>query len=154
MLKAKRPDVEIVGDELHPLLKITDFSPYIAKIKASGADSVITGNWGQDIALLLKAAADAGLQANWYTYYAGGAGGPTAIKQTGLVAPACSTITEGDPERRAAGGAEDARRAFRAKDGVSLLYPRAVNEMRMLAKAVEGGEVDRRRRPSPRSSKA
>ncbi|MBC7730085.1 MAG: branched-chain amino acid ABC transporter substrate-binding protein [Microbacteriaceae bacterium] len=84
MLKAKRPDVQVVGDELHPLLKITDFSPYIAKIKASGADSVITGNWGNDMSLLLKAAADAGLQVNWYTYYAGGAGGPTAIKQTGL----------------------------------------------------------------------
>ena len=52
MLKEKRPDIEIVGDEFHPLLKVTDFSPYIAKIKASGADSVITGNWGQDIALL------------------------------------------------------------------------------------------------------
>ncbi len=60
MLKAKRPDIEIVGDELHPLLKITDFSPYVAKIKASGADTVITGNWGQDFALLLKASADAG----------------------------------------------------------------------------------------------
>jgi len=56
------------GDELHPLLKITDFAPYVAKIKASGADSVITGNWGQDFALLLKAAADAGLQVDWYTY--------------------------------------------------------------------------------------
>ena len=84
MLKEKRPDIQIVGDELHPLLKITDFAPYVAKIKASGADSVITGNWGNDIALLLKAAADAGLQVNWYTYYAGGAGAPTAIKQTGL----------------------------------------------------------------------
>jgi len=82
MLGAKRPDIQIVGDELHPLLKVTDFSPYIAKIKASGADSVVTGNWGQDFALLLKAAADAGLKVNWYTYYAGGAGGPTAIKQT------------------------------------------------------------------------
>src|ERR1700728_5183127 len=84
MLSAKRPDIEIVGDELHPLLKVTDFSPYVAKIKASGADSVITGNWGQDIALLLKAAADAGLKVNWYTYYASGTGGPTAIKQAGL----------------------------------------------------------------------
>jgi branched-chain amino acid transport system substrate-binding protein len=65
MLKEKRPDIEIVGDEVHPLLKVTDFSPYIAKIKASGADSVITGNWGQDFALLLKAAADAGLQTDW-----------------------------------------------------------------------------------------
>ncbi|MBE7418500.1 MAG: branched-chain amino acid ABC transporter substrate-binding protein [Ideonella sp.] len=84
MLKQKRPDIQIVGDELHPLLKITDFAPYVAKIKASGADTVITGNWGNDMSLLLKAAADAGLQVNWYTYYAGGAGGPTAIKQTGL----------------------------------------------------------------------
>ena len=84
MLKAKRPDVQVVGDELHPLLKITDFAPYVAKIKASGADAVITGNWGNDMSLLLKAAADAGLQVNWYTYYAGGAGAPTAIKQTGL----------------------------------------------------------------------
>jgi branched-chain amino acid transport system substrate-binding protein len=84
MLKEKRPDIQIVGDELHPLLKITDFAPYIAKIKASGADTVITGNWGNDLSLGLTAAADAGLQVNWYTYYAGGAGGPTAIKQTGL----------------------------------------------------------------------
>ncbi len=84
MIKDKRPDIQIVGDELHPLLKITDFAPYVAKIKASGADSVITGNWGNDMSLLLKAAADAGLQVGWYTYYAGGAGGPTAIKQTGL----------------------------------------------------------------------
>jgi branched-chain amino acid transport system substrate-binding protein len=57
MLKDKRPDIQIVGDELHPLLKVTDFAPYVAKIKAAGADTVITGNWGQDIALLLKPAA-------------------------------------------------------------------------------------------------
>ncbi len=36
-------------------------APYIAKIKASGADTVITGNWGSDLALLIKAANDAGL---------------------------------------------------------------------------------------------
>src|SRR5258706_13164877 len=84
MLKAKRPDIEIVGDELHPLLKITDFAPYIAKIKASGADTVVTGNWGQDFSLLLKAAADTGLKVNWYTYYAGGTGGATAINQANL----------------------------------------------------------------------
>ena len=130
----KRPDIEIVGDELHPLLKVTDFSPYIAKIKASGADSVITGNWGQDITLLLKAAADAGLQANWYTYYAGGAGGPTAIKQTGLVAPRLRHHRRRSEPPPAA--AQKFETAFRAKEGMTLFYPRAVNEMRMLAKAV------------------
>jgi len=29
--QGKRPDVEIVGDEMHPLLKITDFAPYVAR---------------------------------------------------------------------------------------------------------------------------
>jgi branched-chain amino acid transport system substrate-binding protein len=135
MLAAKRPDIQIVGDELHPLLKITDFAPYIAKIKASGADSVVTGNWGQDIALLLKAAADAGLKVNWYTYYAGGAGGPTAMKQTGLDHQVFQ-INEGIPN---AGhkSAVDFEKAFRAKVNMSLWYPRAVNEMRMFKAAVE-----------------
>ncbi|MGJ4892357.1 branched-chain amino acid ABC transporter substrate-binding protein [Bradyrhizobium sp. HKCCYLRH3099] len=135
MLAAKRADVQIVGDELHPLLKITDFSPYIAKIKASGADSVITGNWGQDIALLLKAAADAGLKVNWYTYYAGGAGGPTAIKQTGLDHQVFQ-LTEGFANSGNQ-AAMDYEKAFRAKVNLSLWYPRAVNEMRMFKAAAE-----------------
>src|SRR5579863_2022056 len=135
MLKEKRPDIEIVGDEFHPLLKVTDFSPYVAKIKASGADSVITGNWGQDIALLLKAAADAGLQANWYTYYAGGAGGPTAIKQTGLEHRVFQ-ISEGVPNSGDK-TAMDLEKQFRAKENMSLWYPRAVNEMRMFKAAAE-----------------
>jgi branched-chain amino acid transport system substrate-binding protein len=135
MLKTKRPDVEIVGDELHPLLKITDFAPYVAKIKASGADSVVSGNWGQDIALLLKAAADAGLKVNWYTYYAGGAGGPTAIKQTGLNHQVFQ-ISEGfaNLEHKES---MDFEKTFRAKVNLSLWYPRAVNEMRMFAAAAE-----------------
>ena len=79
-LKAKRPDIEIVGDDLHPLAQVRDFAPYIAKIKQSGADSVITGNWGSDLALLIKAANDAGLNnVKFYTYYAYGSGSPTAM---------------------------------------------------------------------------
>jgi branched-chain amino acid transport system substrate-binding protein len=82
MLGRKRPDVKIVGDDLHPLGQVKDFAPYVAKIKASGADSVITGNWGQDLSLLIKAGKDAGLDVAWYTYYAGAAGTPTAIGPT------------------------------------------------------------------------
>src|SRR3984885_1058052 len=135
MLGEKRPDIEIVGDELHPLLKITDFSPYVAKIKASGADSVITGNWSQDFSLLLKAAADAGLQVNWYTYYAGGTGGPTAIKQANLNHRVFA-IGEGFANVDHA-ASRDTEKAFRAKyNNISIFYPRAFNEMRMLAAAV------------------
>jgi len=135
MLGTKRPDIQIVGDEVHPLLKVTDFSPYIAKIKASGADSVITGNWGQDFALLLKAAADAGLQVDWYTYYAGGTGGPTAIKQANLP-DRVFAIGEGVANEPYA-PAQEFEKAFRAKVGVTLFYPRAVNEIRMLAAAAK-----------------
>ena len=134
MLKAKRPDIQVVGDELHPLLKITDFAPYIAKIKASGADTVITGNWGQDMALLIKAAADAGLQASWYTYYAGGTGGPTAIKQANLNHKVFA-IAEGHGNVPFP-ASQESEKAFRAKYGVTVFYPRAFNQMRMLAAAI------------------
>jgi branched-chain amino acid transport system substrate-binding protein len=140
MVKAKRPDIEIVGDELHPLMKITDFAPYVAKIKASGADSVITGNWGQDFALLLKAAADAGLQINWYTYYAAGAGGPTAVKQTGLNHRVFQ-ISEGFANLPHA-PAQEFEKALRAKHNVGLFYPRAVNQFRMLFAAMEQTKSD------------
>jgi branched-chain amino acid transport system substrate-binding protein len=134
MLAAKRPDIQIVGDELHPLQKITDFAPYIAKIKASGADTIVTGNWDQDLALLLKAAADAGLQADWYTYYAEGTGSPTAIRQTRLN-HRVFRVGEGGANIPNA-SSQEFERAIRAKYDMGLLYPRAVNEMRMLAAAI------------------
>ncbi|MDP4614551.1 MAG: branched-chain amino acid ABC transporter substrate-binding protein [Limnohabitans sp.] len=82
-LARKRPDVQIVGEDLHPLAQVRDFSPYIAKIKASGADTVITGNWGSDLALLVKAANEGGYNGKFYTYYTGVTGTPTALGQNG-----------------------------------------------------------------------
>ncbi len=79
MIARKRPDIQIVGDDLHPLAQVRDFAPYIAKIKASGADTVLTGNWGSDLTLLIKAANDAGLNVKFLTYYASVTGTPTAL---------------------------------------------------------------------------
>ncbi len=79
MIKRKRPDIEIVGDDLHALGQVKDFAPFVAKMKAAGADTIVTGNWGQDLTLLIKAAKDAGLNANFYTYYAVTSGVPTAM---------------------------------------------------------------------------
>jgi len=135
MLAVKRPDIQIVGDELHPLLKITDFAPYIAKIKASGADSVLTGNWGQDVALLLKAAADAGLRVNWYTYYAGGPGGPTAMKQANLNNQVFQVYNGFANIGNAS--AQALEKAFRSKYGFANGYPAAFNELWMLAAAAD-----------------
>jgi branched-chain amino acid transport system substrate-binding protein len=79
-LARKRPDIQIVGEDLHPLAQVRDFAPYIAKIKAAGADTVITGNWGSDLALLIKAANDAGMNnVKFFTYYGSVSGTPTAM---------------------------------------------------------------------------
>ena len=78
-----RPDVKIVGDELIPLGKVKDFSPYVTKVKASGAQALITGNWGPDMTLLIKAGMDTGLDIRYYTMYAHLGGGATAIGPAG-----------------------------------------------------------------------
>jgi len=84
MLKEKRPDIEVVGNDFHPLAKVKDFTPYISKIQASGADAVITGNWGQDMTLLVKAAADFGLDAPFFTYYGASSGVVTQLGDKGV----------------------------------------------------------------------
>jgi branched-chain amino acid transport system substrate-binding protein len=78
-LSRKRPDIQIVGEDLHPLAQVRDFAPYVAKIKASGADTVITGNWGSDLTLLIKAANEGGYNGKFYTYYTGVTGTPSAL---------------------------------------------------------------------------
>ena len=84
MLAAKRPDVQVVGEDLHPLGRVKDFAPYVAKIRAAGADTIITANWGQDLTLLVRAAKDSKLDVDWYTYYAGAYGSAAAIGDAGI----------------------------------------------------------------------
>ena len=83
-LAVQRSDVAIVGDELHPLGRVKDFAPYMAKIKASGAQAVITGNWGNDLTLLVKAAKDAGFDGKFYTFYGNALGAPAAMGEAGV----------------------------------------------------------------------
>ena len=83
-ITAQRPDVQIVGDELHPLGRVKDFIPYAAKIKASGAQAVLTGNWGNDLTLLIKAAKDVGYEGKFYTFYGNALGAPAAIGDAGV----------------------------------------------------------------------
>ncbi len=82
-LGRKRPDIQIVGEDLHPLAQTRDFAPYVAKIKASGADTIITGNWGSDLSLLIKAANEGGYNGKIFTYYLAATGTPTALGTNG-----------------------------------------------------------------------
>ena len=82
-MAAKRTDVQIVGDDLVPLGQVKDFAPYVAKMKQAGADTIVTGNWGQDLTLLVKAMNDAGLKIPMYAYYAAVSGTPTVLAAGG-----------------------------------------------------------------------
>ncbi|MGV3726204.1 branched-chain amino acid ABC transporter substrate-binding protein [Hydrogenophaga sp.] len=83
-IAAQRPDITIVGDELHPMARVKDFLPYAAKIKASGAQAVLTGNWGNDLTLLVKAARESGFEGSFYTFYGNALGAPAAMGDAGI----------------------------------------------------------------------
>jgi len=133
MLANRRPDLTVVGAERVPLGKVKDFAPYVQKMQAAGADAVVTGNWGADLTLLSKAAQDTGYKGTFFTYYLGssdviaglGTGGGKGYAQ----------ITEyhanlGIPEL------EKMAAEFEAKYGQQFYYWRVVNEIDMLAAAM------------------
>ena len=83
-LSSLRPDIQLVGEELHPMGRIKDFLPYATKMKASGAQAVITGNWGNDLTLLVKAAKEVGFEGKFYTFYGNALGAPAAMSDAGV----------------------------------------------------------------------
>jgi branched-chain amino acid transport system substrate-binding protein len=83
-LASLRPDIQIVAEDRHPIAKVKDFSAYISKAIQSGADAIITGNWGNDLSLLVKAAKDLGFDGSFYTFYGNALGTPTAIGYAGV----------------------------------------------------------------------
>lgn len=136
MLGEKRDDIEVVGDELHPIGKVKDFTPYARKIVASGADAVITGNWGADMLGLGKAIIDNGFEGPIYTYYAAGSGMTAAFGESGK--DRIRLISQGSINPI---GSEEARatyEAFEAKypDG-NIDQSRIFNVIGMLATAIE-----------------
>ena len=138
-LAAQRPDVRVVGEELHPMARVKDFLPYATKIKSSGAQAVITGNWGNDLSLLIKAAREVGFEGKFYTFYGNALGAPAAIGEAGI--GKVVAVADWLPNVPTAGG-EAFYRSFKAR------YPKPEDDyvhMRMqlliegLAQAIESG---------------
>ena len=137
MVAARRPDVEIVGDELHPVGRVKDFLPYALKIKASGAQAVLTGNWGNDLTLLVKAAREAGVDARFYTFYGNALGAPAAIGEAGV--GKVLAVAEWHPNAGTP-GSEPFYAAFRArfpKPEDDYVHARMQVMVEMLAAAIE-----------------
>ena len=140
-LSAKRPDIEIVGNELHPIGKVKDFTPYARKIVAAGADAVITGNWGADMVGLGKSVIENGYDGPIFTYYAAGSGITAALGEAGK--GVIRLVGEGEINP-ATGEAAAFVKAYKAKnpDG-NVDQPRIANVIGMLAQAInEAGTAD------------
>ncbi|UYV36295.1 branched-chain amino acid ABC transporter substrate-binding protein [Rhodobacteraceae bacterium D3-12] len=135
-LSAKNAEIEIVGNELHPIGKVKDFTPYARKIVASGADAVITGNWGSDMLGLGKAIIENGFEGPIYTYYAAGSGITAAFGEGGK--GSIRLIAEGEVNPPPSEEAVAYYNGFlkRFPDG-NIDMPRISNTVAILAKAIE-----------------
>ncbi len=133
MLKGKRPDLDIVGTERVPLGKVKDFAPYIQKMQAAGADAVVTGNWGADLTLLVKAANDAGFKGTFFTYYLGSTEIISAVGQAGK---GDAQISEWHANVDAP-AIETMAAAFEAKYHQAFYYWRVENMIEMVAAAMK-----------------
>ena len=141
-LEEKRPDIEIVGNELHPIGKVKDFTPYARKIIASEADAIITGNWGADMVGLGKSVLENGYQGPLYTYYAAADGITAAFGADGK--GSLRLVAEGQINPPASDRAAALYEGFKAKypDG-NVSQGRIFNVIEMLAKAIdEAGTAD------------
>jgi branched-chain amino acid transport system substrate-binding protein len=135
-LGAKRPDVEIVGNELHPIGKVKDFTPYARKIVASGADAVITGNWGSDMVGLGKAIMGSGYDGPIYTYYAAATGITRTFGAEGV--DTITLVQQGNLNPPASPEMSAYVNAFKAKyPDNDITQARITNAVQMLAKAID-----------------
>ena len=136
LLKEKRPDITIAGNEFHPIGQVKDFTPYVTKIVASGADAVITGNFGADMVSLARSIIDSGLKVPIYTFYAAYDGitatlGASARDQIYLVHNDTSNPLPTE-ERKAY------YRAFKAANpNFDMTQPRLANALQMVVAAME-----------------
>ena len=132
----KRPDITIVGDELHPIGKVKDFTPYSRKIVNAKTDAVITGNWGADMLGLGKSIIENGYTGPIYTYYAAGSGITAAFGESGK--GSIRLVGEGQVNPPPSDEAAAYYTAFKAKypDG-NVDQTRISNTIGMLAQAIE-----------------
>jgi ABC-type branched-subunit amino acid transport system substrate-binding protein len=135
MVTLARPDVKFVGQDFHAIGRVKDFSPYIAKIKAAGADTLITGNWGQDMTLLLKAAGDAGANYRYFNHSAGSIPGTVmAVSQSKL--GQLTWVAEWHPGQADTPKTEALAKTYKIKTGRDFLAPRIEFTPLLLAAAI------------------
>lgn len=131
---------KVVDKVLHDLNKVQDFSPYVAKIAASKADTVVTGNWGNDLLLLMKAAKSAGLKARFATTFLDQ---PGNIGNAGETALGHYVVHSFNAEAAGAAG-EKYVNDIKAKTGQAptFVMPHTINGMRLVGEALKATKAE------------
>ena len=136
LLNEKRPDIEIVGNEFHPIGQVKDFTPYVTKIVSSGADAVITGNFGADMVSLARAIIDSGLDIPIYTFYAAYDGITATLGESGK--NKIRLIHNGVANPLPTEARKQLNRDFKiANPNYDITQPRIVNALQMVVTAME-----------------
>lgn len=133
---------EVVETVLHEVNRIQDFAPFVAKIQAAKADTVITGNWSNDLLLLMKAAGASGLKARFATAFLDQ---PGNIGNAGDVALGHYVAHTYNAEATDGVMAEDYKKV--TGHYPAYVEPNTINGVKMLAEALKavdfkGGAID------------
>ncbi len=126
----QRPDVQIVGDSLHPPFQGHDFAADVRDIQASGAQALATGNWGSDLRDLVKALHKQGVYLPIYAYYPGLKGMPEVLAETGGRMPVYQVATHHSNQP---GSIQALASAFRQQYGEDLTIYASYDGMEMLS---------------------
>lgn len=135
MFTLARPDVKFVGQDFIPIGRVKDFAPYVSKMKAAGADTLITGNWGNDLTLLLRAAGEAGVDWRYFNHSAGSFPGTVtaiALAKIGRV----TWVAEWHPGQADSAKVDALAKAYKTKMGRDFLAPRIEMTPHFVAAAI------------------
>ena len=136
LLNEKRPDIEIVGNEFHPIGQVKDFTPYVTKIVSSGADAVVTGNFGADMVSLARSIIDSGLDIPIYTFYAAYDGITATLGESGK--NKIRLIHNGVANPLPTEARKQLNRDFKIENpNYDITQPRIVNALQMVVTAME-----------------
>jgi branched-chain amino acid transport system substrate-binding protein len=123
----------VVGDVLHPPFLVDDFGPYVERVRATGAQALVTGNWGRDMVNLVRALQQQKWTGPLLGYYPALNGVPTELSRAAVTFPVYQvaqthTNTGGDFARTAV--------AFRERFGEDHVVSASHDGLLMLGQAM------------------
>ena len=136
-LKRLAPQIRVVGDDLHPQFEAQNFTPFVKRVKATGAQALVTGNWGSDLQALVASMIEEESDTPLYAYYPSLSGVPHALSHSKRRFPvyqvACGHTSQPGPLRALA-------QAFRRETGEDLVVYAAYDGIAMLIHAMRFAE--------------